>query len=642
MYNINLAAIGAWTPKQIPEALMCYRDLKLHGPPVSIRGPADQPMVDRPNQIAIADSIPEKHLNELATVINNCYHTVDDIETSGVREISNVLQRIRSQSVNIGSTDKPMILVYPLYQTPQNQATIRRQKRNLLAIFQEIYQIPIVRKLVNEIPTLIEKGVGWISALIHPRIKQETRTSYAEVAKLSEREQQHQIVESPMRKPSIIASDNRHQQAHRYKLAPQQLHAVNTHKEVKDLQQRLDDLGNRVQLTFQELWKEQEELNIVQTLRTTILQTATNSLKIRVEQQGYLEQLMDILSAAQQGMIPTQLHQQIQHLLTPYKREGVDIYPADRAVEVASETEKGLLTIYVRLLTAIPKQWTMFRLYTLPRKQGKRTYELQIPFQYILVHHQLREYIPLEEREAQDCLKGQCRPTAPRRRTRNGPCAIKLLLNREIEEGECFYEQSKKSNELVSTRHGIAYSVQQPTVANIHCLQADRQPEVMRTVVLDNWGSIETTPGCYLETENQRTHPLPYNVTNNNFSYHKVERERTPLVGKFNDDDPIVDYIDLIFTAISFVLSSFLACLLVFERVRRKKQQLAIPKLQQSARAKSIAATVDQAETSLQLLKHHPPRQRDTVKPEFLKTQEIPQHQEWQKQVRAMSHQPPQ
>ena len=228
-----------------------------------------------------------------------------------------------------------------------------------------------------------------ISSLIHPRIKQEKRTSNVEVAKLSEHEKQHRIVESPMRAPSITSSNNQHRQAHRDKLIPQQLHAVSTHGEVKDLQQRLDDLGNQVQFTFQELRKEQEELNIVQTLRTIILQTATTSLKIRVEQQGYLEQLMNVLDAAQQGMIPTQLHQQIQHLLTPYKREGVDIYPADRAVEVASETEKGLLTIHVRLLTAIPKQWTMFRLHTLPRKQGGRTYELQVPFQYILVHHQL-------------------------------------------------------------------------------------------------------------------------------------------------------------------------------------------------------------------------------------------------------------
>ncbi len=86
VYNINLAAIGAWTPSQIPEALMCYRDLKLNETPVSIRGPADQPTVDRPNQIATADSIPERHLHELATVINNCYHTVDDIETCGVRD----------------------------------------------------------------------------------------------------------------------------------------------------------------------------------------------------------------------------------------------------------------------------------------------------------------------------------------------------------------------------------------------------------------------------------------------------------------------------------------------------------------------------------------------------------------------------
>ncbi len=253
VYNINLAAIGAWTPSQIPEALMCYHDLKLNGPPVSIRRPADQPMVDRPNQIATAGSIPEKHLNDLATVINNCYHTMDDIETCGVREISNILQRVRSQSVNVRSTDKPMILVYPLYQTPQNQETIKRQKRNLLAIFQEIYQIPIVRKLVNKIPTLIEKGVGWISSLIHPRIKQEKRTSYAEVTKLSQCERQHETVELPMRTPSITSSSNQHRQSHHYELTPQQLHAVNTHEEVQSLQQKLNDIENQVHFTFQEL-----------------------------------------------------------------------------------------------------------------------------------------------------------------------------------------------------------------------------------------------------------------------------------------------------------------------------------------------------------------------------------------------------
>ncbi len=188
-------------------------------------------------------------------------------------------------------------------------------------------------------------------------------------------------------------------------------------------------------------------------------------------------------------------------------------------------------------------------------------------------------------------------------------------------------------------RHGIAYSVRQPTVANIHCLQADRQPEVMRTVVLNNWGSIKMTPGCYLETENQRTHPLPYNVTTDRFNYHKTERLRTPLAGQLDEDDPVVDYIDLVFTAISFVVSSFLAGLLICERVRQRRRQLAPRNLQQSARTKSIATTIDQAETTLQILKQHP-RRRDPVKPEFLKTQDLQQHQEWQKQVQAMSHQP--
>ncbi len=435
-----------------------------------------------------------------------------------------------------------------------------------------------------------------------------------------------------MRTPLITQSNDQHQQSHHYEFTPQQLHAVNTHEEVQNLRQKLNDIENQVHFMFQKIREEQEELNIVQTLRTLILQTTT-SLKIRVEQQGYLEQLMDILDAAQQGVIPTQLHQQIQHLLTPYKREGVDIYPADRAVKVASKTENGLLTIHIRLLTSTPKQWTMFHLHQLLRDKGGRTYELQLPFQYVLVHHQLREYIPLEEREAQDCLKGRCHPTAPRRRTRNGPCAIKLLLNREVRNGECFYERSNKVNKLVSTRHGTAYSVRQPTTANIHCLQADRQPEVMRTVVLNNWGNIKMTPGCYLETENQGTHPLPYNVTTDKLKYHQTERLKTPLIGRLDEDGPVVDYIDLILTAISFVVSSFLACLLICECVCRKRRQLAPRNLQQSARAKSISVTVDHAETTLQILKQHPRRQRDTVKPEFLKTQDSLQHQEWQKQV---------
>ncbi len=123
--NLALAAVTSWTYTEYPNALMCYRDLKVEGPKINMRGPTDGSTFVQPNQIVIADSIPECYLNELATVINNCYHTVDNIETCRVREISNVLHRIRSQSVDISQADKPKLLIYPLYQTPQTQEMIR-------------------------------------------------------------------------------------------------------------------------------------------------------------------------------------------------------------------------------------------------------------------------------------------------------------------------------------------------------------------------------------------------------------------------------------------------------------------------------------------------------------------------------------
>ncbi len=86
-------------------------------------------------------------------------------------------------------------------------------------------------------------------------------------------------------------------------------------------------------------------------------------------------------------------------------------------------------------------------------------------------------------------------------------------------------------------------------MTNIRCMQTDFQPEAMGTIVLNNWG----TPGCYIETENRRTHLLPYNTTTVNFNYRKIERNQPPLFGDLDKDDPIVNYADLVVTAISFL-----------------------------------------------------------------------------------------
>ncbi len=85
--------------------------------------------------------------------------------------------------------------------------------------------------------------------------------------------------------------------------------------------------------------------------------TATN-LKIHLEQQGYLHQVLDILNNIQQGRVPTQLHQQIQHL--EYRRKGFEVCPDKIPSEMGSETENGIINIKVHLMTITQKHWTMY------------------------------------------------------------------------------------------------------------------------------------------------------------------------------------------------------------------------------------------------------------------------------------------
>ncbi len=61
-----------------------------------------------------------------------------------------------------------------------------------------------------------------------------------------------------------------------------------------ELQQRLVDIESHFQFAFHTMQKENNELNIIHTLQTLILQTETTNLKICIEQQGHLEQLVNI------------------------------------------------------------------------------------------------------------------------------------------------------------------------------------------------------------------------------------------------------------------------------------------------------------------------------------------------------------
>ncbi len=125
VYNVDHAAIEPWNRERVPWKTMCYRDMTGNRllPTHWIARRND--VTPRPNQVVLADTIPNRFLDELSTVINTCYHTVDSIELNGVREIRNVLNRIRMQSIRISEGDRTTVLIYPLYQSPGTPDTLR-------------------------------------------------------------------------------------------------------------------------------------------------------------------------------------------------------------------------------------------------------------------------------------------------------------------------------------------------------------------------------------------------------------------------------------------------------------------------------------------------------------------------------------
>ncbi len=250
---------------------------------------------------------------------------------------------------------------------------------------------------------------------------------------------------------------------------------------------------------------------------------------ICMEQQNSLEYLSNLLSVAQQGQVPPQLHQQLQQVLQPYRQNGQTVQFGKYPVAVQQSTRHGQVYLKVHLTTTQPMQWTMYRTHVFPFPAHNEVHRLQLPFRYFLLHRHLREYIPLDPEEALACQQGICHPAQPRHQVRNGHCIVRLFLGQKADVEGCPSEIDPRDNALISTSAGIAYSVMIPTLAYIHCLQDQYKKEIIKRIRLNNWGWIETSPGCYLETPQRQTHPQPFNSSQIELSYHNSERPRNSL-----------------------------------------------------------------------------------------------------------------
>ncbi len=489
IYNVDHAAIEPWNQERVPWKTMCYRDMTGDRLLPTHRIARRNDVTPRPNQVVLADTIPNRYLDELATVINTCYRTVDSIELNGVREIRNVLNRIRMQSIRISEGDRTTVLIYPLYQSPGTPDTLRPlpERRSVLSWLSQVYQIPIVRDLVGEIPTLI------------PALRENV--------------------------PAVVW---RHEEApHQYNLATQQICDEEVQQQLEQTQQDLHTLRIHTTAALNGLKQRQDVDRVAAQLQNSIVGAESMSIYIRIEQQNGLEYLSNVLSIAQQGRLPPQLHQQLQQILQPYRQNGQAIQFGKYPVTVQQVMRGGQIHLRVQLTTTRPMQWTMYRVHPFPLFFDDGNYNIQLPFRYFLLHHQFREYIPLDPEEALACQQGMCHPAQPRHQVQGGHCIIQILLGQNYTCEDCPYQPDYRETAFVSTAGGIAYSVKQPLLAYIHCLQDEFKREILKRIRIKNWGWIVTNPGCYLETPKRQTHPQPFNASQVDLSYHNFEQARS-------------------------------------------------------------------------------------------------------------------
>ncbi len=432
------------------------------------------------------------------------------------------------QSIRISEGDRTTVLVYPLYQSPSTPDTLRplRERRSVLSSLSQVYQIPIVRDLVDEIPTLIKKGAKWISDALKPRVTYEPRESYVQITELNDEESKLTPLAPALRETTSTPVQRHEEAPHHYDLATQQIRDDEVHRQLEQMQRNLHDLRAHTATALEGLRQRQDVDRVVGQLQNNVLQTENIGMYVRMEQQNSLEYLSNVLSIAQQGRVPPQLHQQLQKILQPYRQNGQAVHFERYPVTVQQSTRQGQVYLKVHLTTTRPMQWTMYRIHMFPFPMGSEIHQLQLPFRYFLLHRHLWEYIPLDPEEALACQQGVCHPTQPRHQVRSGHCLIRLFLGQNYSAEECPSEINYRDNVLVSTVAGIAYSVMKPTMAYIHCLQDQYKKEIIKRILLNNWGWIETSPGCYLETPRRQTHPEPFNSSQSKLTYHNSERPR--------------------------------------------------------------------------------------------------------------------
>lgn len=286
---------------------------------------------------------------------------------------------------------------------------------------------------------------------------------------------------------------------------------------------KIDDLegiaSNVRQLSYansvklDQLKQETEETTKVLQAKITFLDAKgnlTNALALVESSIQYLAKEIDVfrnlIRQTSRGEVPEYVSLITQELnikeILSYK------YPTTSNAELAADLEQPIIMMSSRhpgqfellvnyvLLTS---EWDFYTIIPIPAFEEEYRRVRKVPFKHIALDFVSDEYVPIDERQMQECLNGQCVLKGTRQRVQNEECVVSPIMGDKPKHFKCPVEYFSKSNFFYPTPYGVIYSVDKPLTAHAVCPDSKIRG-IERRITFKGIGMIQINPGCFVKT----------------------------------------------------------------------------------------------------------------------------------------------
>ncbi len=183
-----------------------------------------------------------------------------------------------------------------------------------------------------------------------------------------------------------------------------------------------------IQIQLSKLQKYAETQAMIEHLHKAVRSASQITLSDQLQVQQMRTTMASALAPARQGQMPPVLHQYFQRALSWYHEEGYETYPDEHSAELDTEIRGGQVTVIARFFAIRPNNWSLYRIYALPRQCGGQTLQQHLDYHYMLVDYTHTYFTPMDTQEATMRRLGHCQPTHSTQRFTDEQCVAGLLV----------------------------------------------------------------------------------------------------------------------------------------------------------------------------------------------------------------------